>query len=82
MIAQRKYTIQYFLDDNEKEKAYYELAKRNLSVTAYAKSIGMCPATIQQVLNGTMPLTPKTYVKAFKQLNCITELPEEHKNAW
>ena len=56
------------------------MGKRKLSVTAYAKSIGAEPSTIQQVLNGTSPLTPKTYARAFKQLNCITDLPENYKN--
>jgi plasmid maintenance system antidote protein VapI len=51
----------------------------NMSVTAYARSLGTEPSTIQQVLNGEIPLTPKTYARAFKQLNCIDNLPEEYK---
>ena len=80
MIAKRKIKIQWFLSDKEREKAYYELAKMQMSVTAYAKSLKTEPSTIQQVLNGDIPLTPKTYAKAFKQLNCIEKLPEEFKN--
>jgi plasmid maintenance system antidote protein VapI len=79
MITKKKIKIQYYLSEKEREKAYYALNKLNLSVTAYAKSLGANPATIQQVLNGELPLTRKTYARAFKQLDCIDNLPEEYK---
>lgn len=80
MIAKRVYRTKYFLSEEEREKAYYALAKMHMSVTAYAKSLHAEPSTIQQVLNGELPLTPKTYARAFKQLNCITDLPDNFKD--
>ena len=82
MIAKKKVTVktQFFLSEDEREKAYYELAKRKLSVTAYAKLTKNKPSTIQKILNGQIPLTPLTYSRAFKELNCIDELPEKFEN--
>jgi hypothetical protein len=80
MIAKKKTTLQYYLSENEREKAYCEINRNYGSVTAYAKTLKTHPSTIQQVLNGDIPLTPKTYAKAFKQLNCVDKLPEEFQN--
>lgn len=81
MIARTKMikTTKYFLSSKESEKIYDYLGKTQTSVSDFAKSKGVGKSSVQQILNGTLPLTKDMYKKAFSDFDFI-ELPPKYND--
>lgn len=66
----------YFLSEDELEKVLCKINEMNLSPSRYAETKGVGRSTFTYVLSGKLPMTKKMYVKAFKDLNCLKNLPK------
>ena len=73
--------VSYFLTTKESEKIYSKLNSMNLSPSRYAHLKGVHKSNFCRVLSGILPMTEKMYLKAFKDFNCITDLPEKFNQA-
>lgn len=70
----------YYLTTKESEKIYDKLNHIGLAPSRYALMKNVHKSNFCRVLSGSLPMTEKMYLKAFKDLDCITELPEKFKN--
>lgn len=73
----KHYTYRYFISDKEREKIYYKLYNMGVTPTKYAKQNDIEPSYFCKILNGKSPLTPLMYTKAFKDFDCLSNVPEE-----
>lgn len=75
---QYKHTkTKYYLTNVELENVLYKLNEMDVTPSKYANSIGVDKGSFWRVLKGERPLTKKMYVRAFKELDCIKNLPKE-----
>ena len=70
--------IKYYLSPKDIERIYNKLGELNMSLSEYALSRGIAKSSLQQILNGEIPITKSMYTRAFKDFGCIENVPDSY----